>query len=1534
MKKCKRLLSTLLAAMMLLGCVQAAFIAGAASASTIKVATISDIRYQAGGADKEGLLLSKSAALLDAAVAKVKASDADVLLVTGDLTNTGSRASHEYVAGKLAEVKAEGIPVYVIPGEHDVREGGTETAVSKAVFKDIYKDFGYGEARQDSGSASYVADLGNGFKAVMSDSVADDGQGQMPQWVVDQAKAEVVKGNTVFAASHHPAVTRGSVDRTFIDLLHTMAGVELNLGSIYKLYTNDPDQAAASLGLRDDTYILSGNGANPAALADAGVKFLFTGHAGQLSISGFTTNNGAQMYDVMSGSLVNASSSVRFTTLSKASAGMKEQRAEFATSMIASADGVANVEQTAHAALQKQMPSEVDYAIEAAEKVIAHLVPAIQPNLQTLVRNIDLGSLGVSIPDIASSAVTSIKADLAADYIPGLLRIIGNTTKLHNVITDVIHALEAMDFNGRSFYAFLTDIFVTIQKGDGKTPDAVEGIFNALRNQESGLLVGLIQSFADNFDSTNLVNFINELLDLRFHKNTYKVLGLVTLDVQVQLRGLLAGSYLIVKPSAVADPIYLDLWGMLDGAISLPNGKTLSSIARPIVNDLILGGPNDANTKQTPARFTQNLKNNAVGVVNLLFEFGVGDLIGTNIFAQGQSGAYVARTITLDELGAYLNQLVPNNDVSALSAADWAAVRDALNAAGRFTAEQLATVNKTFVAATDTTPAYTQLDKLNDLADAGFYQAVANEFTAKVNALPAVDALTLDNAQQVKDLQSEYDQFYGEIKANLSTATVDKLNAAYARIIALENYDPAVDAVAAKIAAIGTVTTDSEAAIQDARASYDALTVRQKKLVANYQVLVDAEAALIVAKENAATIKAVEDKIAAIGEVEFTAASKAKIDLARAAYDALASALQASVSNYSVLTAAEARYAEMKAAAEDAAAAEPVIAQINAIGAVTLESRRLIEAAEAAYAALTDSQKALVSNYETLTAARAAYDALVQADADDQAAAQAVTDKIAAIGTVTLDSEAAILEARAAYEALTAGQKARVTNLNTLANAEAALAALQKQAADEAAAKAVDALIDAIGEVTVEKEEQITAARDAYNALTSDQKRLVTKLAVLTAAEAQLSVLKNDFLFEDDETGVMLRADSGVLPLDTDMIVRQIVSGDIYESIAGQYKAVRLYDISLLADGSAVTPTKAVKITIPQFGPNTAVYSVAADGTMTLAEAVLENGSFNFSADAVGMFAVVQTKVSVDTTALQAAIAAYEALDSAHYAPADFARAKAAYDTAKAELGANYELTAANQRRIDAATGALNDAIAALDPLPANFTQLRRALLGAKKLVPADYKDFSAVTAAISEAQAILNDSAAYDIRSQAAIDKAAAKLTNAVSALVWAAPDFGPIDQAIASIPANAQSYTTDSWAAVVAAKDAALAAKTTITRADANWQAQVEQYAKAVRDAVNALVLKNTTPADTSGLQRAIKLAALYSPKDYSNYDTVADAVAMGANLIASRPASDRQAEVDAAADAILQAIANLQWAQRSVLYRALSTAVRLVRMPSLFF
>ncbi|MBQ9551235.1 MAG: hypothetical protein IJU96_00575, partial [Clostridia bacterium] len=53
-----------------------------------------------------------------------------------------------------------------------------------------------------------------------------------------------------------------------------------------------------------------------------------------------------------------------------------------------------------------------------------------------------------------------------------------------------------------------------------------------------------------------------------------------------------------------------------------------------------------------------------------------------------------------------------------------------------------------------------------------------------------------------------------------------------------------------------------------------------------------------------------------IGEVEYTDECKAKIDEARAAYDALTDEQKELVENYEVLTAAEEKYDELKAEAE------------------------------------------------------------------------------------------------------------------------------------------------------------------------------------------------------------------------------------------------------------------------------------------------------------------------------------------------------------------------------------------------------------------------------------------------------------------------------------------------------------------------------------------------------------------------------------------------------------------------------------------
>ena len=173
------------------------------------------------------------------------------------------------------------------------------------------------------------------------------------------------------------------------------------------------------------------------------------------------------------------------------------------------------------------------------------------------------------------------------------------------------------------------------------------------------------------------------------------------------------------------------------------------------------------------------------------------------------------------------------------------------------------------------------------------------------------------------------------------------------------------------------------------------MTETQKALVTNYETLTAAQtryAELKAAADQAiadqVAADAVKEKINAIGEVEYTDACKAKIDEASDAYDALTETQKALVTNYETLTAAQTRYAELKAAADqaiaDQAAADAVKEKINAIGKVeyTAESKAKIDDARTAYDALTQAQQTLVENYATLTAAEDTYAALMPETGD------------------------------------------------------------------------------------------------------------------------------------------------------------------------------------------------------------------------------------------------------------------------------------------------------------------------------------------------------------------------------------------------------------------------------------------------------------------------------------------------------------------------------------------------------------------------
>lgn len=124
-----------------------------------------------------------------------------------------------------------------------------------------------------------------------------------------------------------------------------------------------------------------------------------------------------------------------------------------------------------------------------------------------------------------------------------------------------------------------------------------------------------------------------------------------------------------------------------------------------------------------------------------------------------------------------------------------------------------------------------------------------------------------------------------------------------------------------------------------------------------------------------------------------------------------------------------------------------------------------------------------------------------------------------AVDKIALEDKESVKAARDAYDALNEDQKKLVPEeqVKALTDAETKIAELQKaadkKAADEEAAKAVTdqiAAIPAVKALKLTDASKVKAARDAYNKLSADQKKLVTaaQLKALTDAEARIAQLQ------------------------------------------------------------------------------------------------------------------------------------------------------------------------------------------------------------------------------------------------------------------------------------------------------------------------------------------------------------------------------------------------------------------------------------------
>ena len=331
-----RLLSLLLAVVLVLTLTVPALAAEKPQDMNLRIAVMSDLHYLSPDmiADTEDFehafnsdrkLLKESSSVLHEMLERVRADKPDILLVSGDLTKDGEQECHAALAKQLQQLQQDvpGLKIYVINGNHDIRNYNAKnfnTADGKAVpatrthpedFKRIY-DFVYSDptviatftpaAGNEAGSLSYVARPVEGLTVIAMDtcryssdntSNGDDEHetsgaisADLEKWVIEQTAAAKARGDLVIGLEHHGLVPHFDVQPTILPM-----------------------------------YLVNGYERIAQEYADAGMSVVFTGHMHAVDIAAMTTKAGNTFYDIETGSALTYPCPVRFVDLRRSTVG-------------------------------------------------------------------------------------------------------------------------------------------------------------------------------------------------------------------------------------------------------------------------------------------------------------------------------------------------------------------------------------------------------------------------------------------------------------------------------------------------------------------------------------------------------------------------------------------------------------------------------------------------------------------------------------------------------------------------------------------------------------------------------------------------------------------------------------------------------------------------------------------------------------------------------------------------------------------------------------------------------------------------------------------------------------------------------------------------------------------------------------------------------------------------------------------------------------------------------------------------------------
>jgi len=305
MKKAfKPLLGILLALSLLLSL---ALYAGAAD-NSLKIFVASDIHYRPYSAlpplsqaynlddpifhhgNSKSMLTYEGDAIISAFLKAAEKAGAKYIFLPGDHSEDGYLVEHEgFVKILKAFQKRTGIQVFVVPGNHD-----TYRDVDIEDFMRLYADFGYKQAlARLEGTGSYTAELSNGYRLLAIDAILynEHNSGITPElfaWIEQQLAQARKDGKKLIAMTHYSALEHFMIQ-----------------GFVDGLLCIDQHRKFSTM------------------LADAGVKYIFTGHMHANDIAYAATDKGNKLFDIQAGSLTTYPNAYRDVTFSDKSVAVK-----------------------------------------------------------------------------------------------------------------------------------------------------------------------------------------------------------------------------------------------------------------------------------------------------------------------------------------------------------------------------------------------------------------------------------------------------------------------------------------------------------------------------------------------------------------------------------------------------------------------------------------------------------------------------------------------------------------------------------------------------------------------------------------------------------------------------------------------------------------------------------------------------------------------------------------------------------------------------------------------------------------------------------------------------------------------------------------------------------------------------------------------------------------------------------------------------------------------------------------------------------